>query len=119
MPNMACSRRSRSSVGWRSSFNGEIYNHVELRQELQDLGVGFKTESDTEVLANALQVWGFRALERFIGMYAFVAVDLVNGEFLAARDPFGVKPLYIMQSRRRLLVLLGDAAAAADTVADR
>jgi asparagine synthase (glutamine-hydrolysing) len=80
------------------SFNGEIYNHVELRQELQDLGIGFKTCSDTEVLANALQVWGFRALERLNGMYAFVAVDLVTGEFLAARDPFGVKPLYVMQS---------------------
>lgn len=79
------------------SFNGEIYNHVDLRQELQDLGVSFKTESDTEVLANALQAWGPRALERLNGMYAFVAVDLTSGEFLAARDPYGVKPLYVMQ----------------------
>jgi asparagine synthase (glutamine-hydrolysing) len=85
------------------SFNGEIYNHVELRHELLDLGVGFKTESDTEVLANALQAWGFRALERFNGMYAFVAVDLVSGEFLAARDPFGVKPLYVMQQGQGFL----------------
>ena len=80
------------------SFNGEIYNHAELRRELEELGVGFKTESDTEVLANALQVWGYRALERLVGMYAFVAVDLASGEFLAARDPFGVKPLYVVQS---------------------
>jgi asparagine synthase (glutamine-hydrolysing) len=80
------------------SFNGEIYNHVELRRELEGLGVEFKTESDTEVLANALQAWGYRALERLVGMYAFVAVDLASGEFLAARDPFGVKPLYVMQS---------------------
>lgn len=80
------------------SFNGEIYNHVALREELAALGVGFRTFSDTEVLANALQVWGYRALERLNGMYAFVAVDLVSGEFLAARDPFGVKPLYVMQS---------------------
>jgi asparagine synthase (glutamine-hydrolysing) len=80
------------------SFNGEIYNYLELRRELVDLGIAFKTESDTEVLANALQVWGYRALERLIGMYAFVAVDLANGEFLAARDPFGVKPLYVIQS---------------------
>ena len=85
------------------SFNGEIYNHVELRRELADLGVDFKTESDTEVLANALQVWGYRALERFVGMYAFVAIDLVSGEFLAARDPFGVKPLYIIQSETGFL----------------
>jgi asparagine synthase (glutamine-hydrolysing) len=80
------------------SFNGEIYNHIKLRYEMEAMGVEFKTESDTEVLANALQVWGYRALERFVGMYAFVAVDLASGEFLAARDPFGVKPLYVMQS---------------------
>jgi len=85
------------------SFNGEIYNHAELRRELAGLGVKFRTESDTEVLANALQVWGYRALERFIGMYAFVALDLVSGEFLAARDPFGVKPLYVIQSGSRFL----------------
>ncbi|HVZ51524.1 MAG TPA: asparagine synthetase B, partial [Pseudolabrys sp.] len=80
------------------SFNGEIYNHEALRAELAILGAQFKTESDTEVLANALRVWGFRALERINGMYAFVALDLATGEFLAARDPFGVKPLYVMQS---------------------
>jgi asparagine synthase (glutamine-hydrolysing) len=80
------------------SFNGEIYNHATLRQELAGLGIRFKTESDTEVLANALQAWGYKALERLVGMYAFVAVDLTSGEFLAARDPFGVKPLYLIQS---------------------
>lgn len=80
------------------SFNGEIYNHAELRRELADFGVDFRTESDTEVLANALQVWGHNALERLVGMYAFVAVDIDSGEFLAARDPFGVKPLYVIQS---------------------
>lgn len=85
------------------SFNGEIYNHAALRREMQDLGVGFKTESDTEVLANALQIWGHRAIERLNGMYAFVAVDLASGEFLAARDPYGVKPLYVMQSGKGFL----------------
>lgn len=80
------------------SFNGEIYNHVALRQELESQGVPFRTNSDTEVLANALQAWGPLALERLNGMYAFVAVDLATGEFLAGRDPFGVKPLYVMQS---------------------
>jgi asparagine synthase (glutamine-hydrolysing) len=80
------------------SFNGEIYNFVELRAELETLGVRFRTQSDTEVLANALQVWGVRALERLNGMYAFVALDIPTGAFLAARDPFGVKPLYLIQS---------------------
>src|SRR5262245_6096241 len=64
------------------AFNGEIYNHTELRSELTNLGVKFRTASDTEVLANALQLWGGRALERVIGMYAFVAIDIVSGEFL-------------------------------------
>ena len=85
------------------SFNGEIYNYLELRRELTDLGVEFRTESDTEVLANALQAWGYRALERLVGMYAFVALDMASGEFLAARDPFGVKPLYVIQSKSGFL----------------
>jgi asparagine synthase (glutamine-hydrolysing) len=79
------------------SFNGEIYNHHELRRELTQLGIPFKTQSDTEVLANALRAWGYHALNRLVGMFAFVAVDLSTGEFLAARDPFGVKPLYVVQ----------------------
>ena len=80
------------------SFNGEIYNHEDLRVELMGMGVPFRTESDTELLANALQVWGYGALERLNGMYAFVALDMTTGEFLAARDPFGVKPLYVIQA---------------------
>lgn len=85
------------------AFNGEIYNHAELRRDLSDLGVKFRTESDTEVLANALQIWGQGALERIVGMYAFVAIDVKNGAFLAARDSFGVKPLYLIASDIGLL----------------
>ncbi len=85
------------------SFNGEIYNHVELRRELEAMGVVFRTASDTEVLASSLRTWGLKALERINGMYAFVAVDTANGEFLAARDPLGVKPLYLIQSERGFL----------------
>jgi asparagine synthase (glutamine-hydrolysing) len=80
------------------SFNGEIYNHDPLRVELEALGVPFRTRSDTEVLANALGVWGANALSRLNGMFAFVAIDIASGEFLAARDPLGVKPLYLIQS---------------------
>jgi asparagine synthase (glutamine-hydrolysing) len=58
------------------SFNGEIYNHAILRAELENLGVSFKAESDTEVLANALRIWGPNALLRLNGMFAFVAVDI-------------------------------------------
>jgi asparagine synthase (glutamine-hydrolysing) len=79
-------------------LNGEIYNHAALRPELARLGVIFKTESDTEVLAAALQHWGVGGLQRLVGMYAFVALDVVSGDFLAARDPFGIKPLYLVNS---------------------
>lgn len=85
------------------SFNGEIYNHAILRAELETLGVSFKTESDTEVLANALRMWGPNALLRLNGMFAFVAIDISTGEFLAARDPFGVKPLYVVRSSNGFL----------------
>jgi asparagine synthase (glutamine-hydrolysing) len=80
------------------SFNGEIYNHVELRRELEALGARFRTASDTEVLATALAIWGASALERINGMYAFVAINTSTSQFLAARDPLGVKPLYFIQS---------------------
>jgi asparagine synthase (glutamine-hydrolysing) len=79
------------------SFNGEIYNYRELRDELTAMGVSFRTESDTEVLANALRIWGYNALAKISGMYAFVAYEIPTGQFLAARDPFGIKPLYVMQ----------------------
>ena len=85
------------------SFNGEIYNHGDLRQELQALGVRFRTGCDTEVVANVLRTWGQAGIARLAGMYAFVAIDTATGEFLAARDPFGVKPLYLVQSPKGFL----------------
>ena len=85
------------------SFNGEIYNHREVRRELEAMGVAFRTCSDTEVLANAISVWGSGALPRLSGMYAFVALDLLKRDFIAARDPVGVKPLYLIQEGDRYL----------------
>ncbi len=85
------------------AFNGEIYNHVDLRRELEALGVAFHTGCDTEVVANALRMWGPAGIKRLSGMYAFVAIDAATGEFLAARDPFGVKPLYLVRSQKGFL----------------
>jgi asparagine synthase (glutamine-hydrolysing) len=85
------------------SFNGEIYNHVELRRELEALGMRFRTECDTEVVANVLRAWGPCGIKRLAGVYAFVAVDTATGEFLAARDPFEVKPLYLVRSPKGFL----------------
>jgi asparagine synthase (glutamine-hydrolysing) len=75
-------------------FNGEIYNYVELRQELTAAGHVFHTTSDTEVLIAAFAAWGEKALARFTGMFAFVLLDRQNRELVLARDPFGIKPLF-------------------------
>ena len=75
-------------------FNGEIYNYVELRQELEAEGATFRTSGDTEVLLEALIRWGTAAFNRLNGMWAIVLVDTLEGNVLIARDRFGVKPLY-------------------------
>jgi asparagine synthase (glutamine-hydrolysing) len=75
-------------------FNGEVFNHTELRRELADLGHRFTTRSDTEVLLAAWQEWGEQALQRCVGMFAFALLDSVARRMLLARDPFGIKPLY-------------------------
>jgi asparagine synthase (glutamine-hydrolysing) len=75
-------------------FNGEIYNYVELREELARLGHTFRTTSDSEVLIAAFAQWGRSALSRFVGMFAFVLLDRQKRELFVARDPFGIKPLF-------------------------
>ncbi|PAZ00488.1 MAG: asparagine synthase (glutamine-hydrolyzing) [Spartobacteria bacterium AMD-G4] len=76
-------------------FNGEIYNHAELRQELQAKGRGFATDhSDTEVLLQAWREWGVAMLDRLNGMWAFAIFDAVERRIFLARDRFGKKPLY-------------------------
>lgn len=74
------------------SFNGEIYNFVELRQELGS--AGFRTHTDTEVILAAYQRWGEQCLHKLQGMFAFVLWDSVERRLFAARDRFGVKPLH-------------------------
>lgn len=76
------------------TYNGEIYNYLELRRELETLGISFRTNSDTEVLLEALIYWGAGALDKIEGMYAFGFLDIDNKVLLLARDPFGIKPLY-------------------------
>jgi len=75
-------------------FNGEIYNHVELRADLEALGHRFIGHSDTEVLLHALIEWGEQALPRLNGMWAFAFWQPAKQRLLLARDRFGVKPLY-------------------------
>lgn len=75
-------------------FNGEIYNHPELRRELESLGHRFVSRSDTEVLLAAYAQWGEECLGKLDGMFAFVLLDRAAQTLLAARDRFGIKPLY-------------------------
>jgi asparagine synthase (glutamine-hydrolysing) len=83
-------------------FNGEIYNFVELREALRRDGHVFRTTSDTEVLVAAYAAWGEAALARFTGMYAFVLLDRQRRELFVARDPFGIKPLFIARGSGHL-----------------
>ncbi len=76
------------------TYNGEIYNHVALRAELELLGARFRTASDTEVILEGWRVWGSGLLARLEGMFAFALWDTQERRLVLARDPWGQKPLY-------------------------
>jgi asparagine synthase (glutamine-hydrolysing) len=83
-------------------FNGEIYNYVELKTELQQLGYTFHTGTDTEVILAAYLAWGKSCLEKFNGMWAFVLYDVTNQELFGSVDRFGVKPLFYCLEDKQL-----------------
>ena len=78
--------------------NGELYNHIELRKELNSLGHHFKTKSDTEVMLAAWEQWGESSLDRMEGMWAFALVDIDKQQVTLCRDRFGEKPLYVWET---------------------
>src|SRR6476646_4502627 len=82
------------------TFNGEIYNHLELRRELLHCGHRFKTHADTEVLVHGWEEWGEGLFGRLNGIFALALVDTDTEEVVLARDPVGVKPLYVGRSDR-------------------
>lgn len=77
-------------------FNGEIYNYIELREELEKKGMKFRTTCDTEVLLSAYEFYGEDCFEKFNGQFAVLIWDRKKKELIAARDRFGVRPLYIL-----------------------
>jgi asparagine synthase (glutamine-hydrolysing) len=93
------------SDGGRSilSYNGEIYNFVELREELEEKGCRFKSRSDTEVILHAYDIWGIDAIHKLNGMFAFALYDQKKKQLVLARDRFGEKPLYYYVNRDLLI----------------
>ena len=98
------------------SYNGEIYNYRELRAELEARGYWFRSQTDSEVVLNALVEWGPKALLRFNGMFAFALWDRTKETLLLGRDRYGVKPLYYARQGKRFVfgseqkAILSDAA---------
>jgi asparagine synthase (glutamine-hydrolysing) len=83
-------------------FNGEIFNHLELREELESLGHTFRTRCDTEVVLQAYERWGTAAFERFDGQWAVALWDSRERRLVLSRDPLGIRPLYLCEHRGRL-----------------
>ena len=84
-------------------FNGEIYNYIELREELIQKGHQFRTTSDTEVILHLYKEYGTEFVSRLNGMFAFIIYDKKNRNIYIARDHFGIKPLYLYQDKNLIL----------------
>ncbi|MEA2235591.1 MAG: hypothetical protein QOC81_315 [Thermoanaerobaculia bacterium] len=93
------------------TYNGELYNFLELRDELEGKGHPFRTHSDTEVIIAAYHEWGRDCLQRFRGMFAFALWDTHNRTLFAARDIFGEKPLYYARMSDGALVIASEIRA--------
>jgi asparagine synthase (glutamine-hydrolysing) len=85
------------------TFNGEIFNYVELREELLKLGHVFRTKSDTEVIVHAYEAWGDRAFEKFNGQWALALWDAKARRLVLSRDRLGVRPLYYAETKGRVM----------------
>ncbi|MDQ1663281.1 MAG: hypothetical protein QOJ68_3261 [Blastococcus sp.] len=107
---------------YRILFNGEIYNYVELREELGAAGADLHTHGDTETIVAGFHLWGEAVVPKLRGMFAFVIWDTHTGTAFGARDPFGIKPLFTARladgglvfssEKKALLELLGGSKAA-------
>jgi asparagine synthase (glutamine-hydrolysing) len=86
------------------TFNGEIYNYLELKKELSEDGYSFSTHTDTEVILAAYEKWGNDCFNRFNGMWAIVIFDVVREVLVCSRDRFGVKPMYYFEDKDQFLI---------------
>lgn len=83
-------------------YNGEIYNHIELRQQLKEKGINFKTKCDTEVVLKAFEVYGVDSFKLFNGQFALLIWDKVDQKLIIARDRYGIRPLYILNHKDKI-----------------
>lgn len=88
---------------WVIVFNGEIYNFAEIRTQLEEKGRLFSTKSDTEVILQSFDEWGEKAVNRFIGMFAFILYNRTQNKIFTIRDRTGIKPLHIYQNDEILM----------------
>lgn len=93
------------------SYNGEIYNFLELKQELEGLGHTFRTKTDTEVVIASFAHWGKDCLQKFNGMWAFAIWDEQKKELFLSRDRFGIKPLYYTFNRQNQFAFASETTA--------
>ena len=93
-------------------FNGEIYNHADVRRELEAAGHRYRTKSDTETIVHAYEQWGDECVHRFRGMFAFAIWDAPKRRLLLVRDRLGIKPLYWTRAGNDAAVRIGDQGAA-------
>ncbi|ROS28466.1 asparagine synthase (glutamine-hydrolysing) [Rathayibacter sp. PhB127] len=91
-----------AALGLTIVFNGCIYNHRELRAELEGKGHRFFSHSDTEVIGKAYAQWGEDCVDHLLGMFAFAIVERESGRVVLARDRLGIKPLYLDETRERI-----------------
>lgn len=87
-------RQPQTFASMHITFNGEVYNYIEIRKELEQKGHQFHSHSDTEVILHAYHEWGSEALQKFVGMFAFVIYDEARQKLFACRDRAGVKPFF-------------------------
>ncbi|MEK7083816.1 MAG: asparagine synthase (glutamine-hydrolyzing), partial [Patescibacteria group bacterium] len=85
------------------TYNGELYNYLEMKKELEEKGCVFKSKTDTEVILYAYQEWGADCLTRFNGMFAFAILNTETEELFLARDHIGIKPLYYYHKGSRFV----------------
>ena len=85
------------------SYNGEIYNFLEIKKELEKLGYSFRSKTDTEVIINSFKEWGTDCFKKFNGMFALALWDKRNQALTLARDRYGIKPLYYWQNKNVFL----------------